>query len=170
MNEQNWITVTINVSLIYSELKENVNLNICSVKENVNLKICEVNDGKNRACNVQKLQLGKNQTQCRHWRHDVQLCICKFASEKREAKWDRRLYLLIVGNPRIISNANSGSMCILIGLRRTALVSQAILKLHTMLPAVLTVDPSTRVTTLRALAAFGVRSTSCLAIASLQKL
>ncbi len=63
MNEQNWITVTINVILIFSELKENVNLNICEVKENVNLKICEVNDGKNRAMAVEKLQLGKNQTQ-----------------------------------------------------------------------------------------------------------
>ncbi len=48
MNEQNWITVTINVNLIYSELKE----------------LSEVNDGKNRGGNVQKLQLGKNQTQC----------------------------------------------------------------------------------------------------------
>ncbi len=50
------------------------------------------------------------------------------------------------------------------------MVSHAIRKLHTMLPTVLTVDPSARVTTLLALAAFGVRSTSCLAIASLQKL
>ncbi len=63
MDEQNWITATINVNLIYSELKENVNLNICEVNENVNLKICEVNDGKNRAVVVEKLQLGKNQTQ-----------------------------------------------------------------------------------------------------------
>ncbi len=63
MNKQNWITVTINVILIYSELNENVNLNICEVNENVNLNICEVNDGKNRGGNVQKLQLGKNQTQ-----------------------------------------------------------------------------------------------------------
>ncbi len=65
MNEQNWITATINVNLIYSELKENVNLNICEVNENVNLKICEVNYGKNRGVAVEKLQLGKNQTtQC----------------------------------------------------------------------------------------------------------
>ena len=41
-----------------------MNLNICEVKGDVNLKICEVNDGKNRIGNVQKLQLGKNQTQC----------------------------------------------------------------------------------------------------------
>ncbi len=63
MNEQNGITATINVNLIYTELKENVNLNICEVKGDVNLKICEVNDGKNRALAVQKLQLGKNHTQ-----------------------------------------------------------------------------------------------------------
>jgi hypothetical protein len=61
-------------------------------------------------------------------------------------------------------------MCILIDLRKTTLVSQAILKLHTILPTVLTVDPSARVTTMRVLAAIGVRSTSCLAIASLQNL
>ncbi len=61
-------------------------------------------------------------------------------------------------------------MCILIDLRKTALVSQVILKLHTILPTVLTVDPSARVTTRRSLAAVGVRSASCLASASLQKL
>ncbi len=61
-------------------------------------------------------------------------------------------------------------MCILIDLRKTALVSQVILKSHTILPTVLTVDPSARVTTLRVLAAIGVKSTSCLAVASLQKL
>jgi hypothetical protein len=43
----------------------NVNLKIREVKENANLKIREVNDRKNRGGNVQKLQLGKNQTQCR---------------------------------------------------------------------------------------------------------
>ncbi len=53
MNEQNWITATINVNLIYSELKEHVNVNICEVNKNVNLKICEVNDGKNRAVAVE---------------------------------------------------------------------------------------------------------------------
>ncbi len=41
-----------------------MNLNICEVKGDVNLKICEVNDGKNWAMAVEKLQLGKNQTQC----------------------------------------------------------------------------------------------------------
>ncbi len=62
-------------------------------------------------------------------------------------------------------------MCIVIDLRETALVSQVNLRLHTMLPTVLMVDPSARVTTRRSLAAVGVRSKSCLAIASLlQKL
>jgi hypothetical protein len=61
-------------------------------------------------------------------------------------------------------------MCIVIDLRETALVSQVDLRLHTILPTVLTVDPSARVITRRSLAAVGVRSTSCLAIASLQKL
>ncbi len=55
-------------------------------------------------------------------------------------------------------------------LRETATVLQVNLRLHTMLPIVLTVDSSARVTTLLALAAVGVRSASCLAIASLQKL
>ncbi len=57
-------------------------------------------------------------------------------------------------------------MCIVMDLRETALVSQINLKLHTILPTVLMVDPSARVTTRRSLAAVGVRSTSCLAIAS----
>ncbi len=61
-------------------------------------------------------------------------------------------------------------MCIVIDLRETDLVSQVKLRLHTMLPTVLTVDPSARVTTRRSLAAVGVMSASCLAIASLQKL
>ncbi len=61
-------------------------------------------------------------------------------------------------------------MCIVIDIRETAIVSQVNLRLHTMLPTVLTVDPSARVTTRCSLAAVGVRSTSCLAIASLQKL
>jgi hypothetical protein len=62
-------------------------------------------------------------------------------------------------------------MCIVIDLRETALVSQVNLRLHTILPTVvLMVDPSARVTTRRSLAAIGLRSTSCLAIASLQKL
>jgi hypothetical protein len=62
----------------------------------------------------------------------------------------------MVGNPSIISNASSGSMCIVIDLRKTALVSQVILKLHTILPTVLTVDLSARVTTLRVLVVIGV--------------
>ncbi len=53
-------------------------------------------------------------------------------------------------------------------LRETALVSQVNLRLHTILSTVLTVDLSA--TTRRSLAAVGVRSTSCLAVASLQKL
>ncbi len=61
-------------------------------------------------------------------------------------------------------------MCIVIDLRETALVSQVNLRSHTILPTVLTVDPSARATTRRSLTAIGVRSTSCLAIASLQKL
>ncbi len=61
-------------------------------------------------------------------------------------------------------------MCIVMDLRETALESQVNLKLHLILPTVLTVEPSARVTTLLALAAIGVKSTSCLAIASLQKL
>ncbi len=55
-------------------------------------------------------------------------------------------------------------------LRETATVLQVNLRLHTMLPIVLTVDPSARVTTRCSLAAVGVRSVSCLVIASLQKL
>ncbi len=39
-----------------------------------------------------------------------------------------------------------------------------------MLPTVLTVDPSARVTTRCSLAVVGVKSASCLALASLQKL
>ncbi len=54
-------------------------------------------------------------------------------------------------------------------LRETATVLQVNLKLHTMLPTVLTDDPSARVTNLLALAAIGATSTSCLAIVSLQK-
>ncbi len=46
MNEQNWITATINVNLIYSELKENVNLNICEVNRNVNLKYVKLTMGR----------------------------------------------------------------------------------------------------------------------------
>jgi hypothetical protein len=61
-------------------------------------------------------------------------------------------------------------MCIVMDLRKTAFVSQVNLRLHTILPTVLTVDPSARVTTRRSLTATGVRSTSCLAIATLQKL
>ncbi len=61
-------------------------------------------------------------------------------------------------------------MCIVIDLRETDLVSQVKLRLHTMMPTVLTVDPSAKVTTRRSLAAVGVRSASCLAVASLQKL
>ncbi len=61
-------------------------------------------------------------------------------------------------------------MCIVMDLRETALESQVNLKLHTILPTVLTVEPSARVTTLLALAAIEEKSTSCLAIASLQKL
>ena len=61
-------------------------------------------------------------------------------------------------------------MCNVIDLRKTDLVSRANLKLHTMLPTVLTVDPSARVTTRCSLAAVGVMSASCLAVASLQKL
>ncbi len=41
-----------------------MNLTICEVNENVDLKICEANYGKNRGVAVEKLQLGKNQTQC----------------------------------------------------------------------------------------------------------
>ncbi len=55
-------------------------------------------------------------------------------------------------------------MCSVMDLRETALVSQANLKLHTILPTVLAVEPSATVTTLLALVAIGVRSTSCLAI------
>jgi hypothetical protein len=55
-------------------------------------------------------------------------------------------------------------------LRETATVLQVNLKLHTMLPTVLTDDPSAKVTNLLALAAIGATSTSCLAIVSLQKL
>ncbi len=58
-------------------------------------------------------------------------------------------------------------MCNVINLRETDLVSQVKLRLHTMLPTVLTVEPSARVTTRRSLAAVGVRSASCLAVASL---
>ncbi len=61
-------------------------------------------------------------------------------------------------------------MCIVIDLRETDLISQVNLRLHTMLPTVLTVEPSARVTTRRSLAAVGVRSASCLAVAFLQKL
>ncbi len=61
-------------------------------------------------------------------------------------------------------------MCIVIDLRETDLVSQVKLRLHTTPPTVLTVDPSARVTTRRSLAAVGVRSASCLVVASLQKL
>ncbi len=61
-------------------------------------------------------------------------------------------------------------MCIVIDLRETAIVSQVNLRLHTTLSTVLTVDPLARVTTRRSLAAVGVRSTSYLAIAFLQKL
>ena len=62
-------------------------------------------------------------------------------------------------------------MCIVMDLRETALESQVNLKLHTILPTVTHVQYCTaRVTTLLALAAIGVKSTSCLAIASLQKL
>ncbi len=61
-------------------------------------------------------------------------------------------------------------MCIVIDLRETDLVSRVNLKLHTMLPTVLTVDPLARVTTRCSLAAVGVRSTSYLAVAFLQKL
>ncbi len=61
-------------------------------------------------------------------------------------------------------------MCIVMDLRETALVSQVKLRLHTILPTVLMVDPSARVTTRRSVAAIEVRSTSCLAIAFLQKL
>ncbi len=55
-------------------------------------------------------------------------------------------------------------------LRETATVLQVNLRLHTMLPILLTVDPSARVTTRCSLSAVGVRSASCLVIASLQKL
>ncbi len=61
-------------------------------------------------------------------------------------------------------------MCIVTLLRETATVLQVNLGLHIMLPTVLTVDPSARVTTRCSVAAVGVRSVSCLAIASLQKL
>ncbi len=61
-------------------------------------------------------------------------------------------------------------MWIVIDLRETASVSLVNLRLHTMLPIVLTVDPSARVSTRRSLAVVGVMSTSCLAVASLQKL
>ncbi len=61
-------------------------------------------------------------------------------------------------------------MCIVIDLRETDLVSRVGLRLHTMLPTVLTVEPSARVTTRCSLAAVGVMSASCLAVASLQKL
>ncbi len=61
-------------------------------------------------------------------------------------------------------------MCIVIDLTETATVLQVNLRLHTMLPIVLTVDPSARVTTRCSLAAVGVMSVSCLAVASLQKL
>ncbi len=61
-------------------------------------------------------------------------------------------------------------MCIVMDFTKMALVSLVILKLHTILPTVLTVEPSASLTTLRALAATGLRSTSCLAVASLLKL
>jgi hypothetical protein len=61
-------------------------------------------------------------------------------------------------------------MCIVIDLIEKTLVSLVNLRLHTMTPTVLTMDPSARVTTRRSLAAVGVRSASCLAVASLQKL
>ncbi len=57
-------------------------------------------------------------------------------------------------------------MFIVMDLTETALVSQVNLRLHTILPTVLMVDPSARVTTRRSLAAIGVRSANCLAIAS----
>ncbi len=60
-------------------------------------------------------------------------------------------------------------MCSVMLFRETAAVLQVNLKLHTMLPTVLTDDPPARVTNLLALAAIGATSTSCLAIASLQK-
>ncbi len=44
-------------------------------------------------------------------------------------------------------------MCIVMLLRETALVLLVNLRLHTILPTVLTVDPSARVTTRRSLAA-----------------
>ncbi len=59
-------------------------------------------------------------------------------------------------------------MCIVMLLRETATVLRVNLKLHTMLPTVLTDDPSARVTNLLAQAAIGATSTSCLAIVSLQ--
>ncbi len=46
MNEQNWITVTINVNFIYSEPKKNVNLNICEAKENMNFKYVKLTMGR----------------------------------------------------------------------------------------------------------------------------
>ncbi len=55
-------------------------------------------------------------------------------------------------------------------LRETATVLQVNLRLQTMLPTVLTVDPSARVTTRCSLGTVGVWSASCLAIAPLQKL
>ncbi len=104
MNEQNWITATINVNLINSELKENMNLNIREVKENVNLKICEVNDGKNRAVAVEKLQLGKNQTQCK-WYSQVGVT-------RKMQRGMQKVKRLVAGtNPRVIFNQSvSGRM------------------------------------------------------------
>jgi hypothetical protein len=55
-------------------------------------------------------------------------------------------------------------------LRKTVFVSLVKRRLHTILPSVLTVDLSARVTTLLALAAIGVKSMSFLANASSQKI
>jgi hypothetical protein len=73
----------------------------------------------------------------------------------------------MVGIPRITLNASYGSMRIVVDLRKTALVS--LVNLHNT-TTVLTMDLSSRVTSLLALAAIGLKSTSCLAVASLQKL
>jgi hypothetical protein len=70
---------------------------------------------------------------------------------------------------QIVLLLHQGSICIVVPLRKTATVSQVNLKLHTIIPTVLTEEPSARVTTLLALAAIGVKSTSCLTIVSLQK-
>ncbi len=61
-------------------------------------------------------------------------------------------------------------MCIVIDLRETDLVPQVKLRLRTLLPTVLTLEPSARVTTRRSLAAVRVRSAGCLAVSTLQKL